>query len=49
MGKQSVISQKRFGIGKGQSCRAEGGLLYRLLFAGKQSEGHGCELEDVWS
>jgi len=36
-------------VGKGQFCRAEGGLLLPLLFAGKQSEGHGYELEESWN
>ena len=34
------------GVGKVQSCRAEGGLLLSLLFVEKQSEGHGYELEE---
>ena len=35
------------GVGKGESCRAEGGLLLQLLSAGKQSEKHGYEIEDI--
>ena len=34
-------------VGKGQSCKGEGDLLHSLLFSGKQSEGHGYELEET--
>ena len=34
-------------LGNGYSCRAEGGLLLPLLFAGRQSVGHRYELGEI--
>ena len=37
------------GVGKGYSCSADGGLLHPLLFASKQSKGHGYDLDKIWN
>jgi len=36
------------GLGKGKSCKGEGGLLFLLPFSEKKSEGHGQELWKIW-
>ena len=35
------------GVRERWSYEAEGSLLHPLLFAGKQSKGHGFELENI--
>ena len=36
-------------VGKFESYRGYEGLLLPVLFVGKQSEGHGYEIEEIWN
>ena len=46
--RNGVIYKRMNRVGKGKFCTGEGVLLPSLLFAGKQSEGHGQDLGKIW-